>query len=165
MNKYLTELPFGFPGRIYRSPMPFGAFDPDDTVLDLYGQAGVKVVVMLVSFEEAWQKTGLDLRCLYRDLGMQVIYLPIPDFDIPQAETLLSGLAQVQTQAHAGQTVAVHCNAGVGRTGLFMACLARKVFGMTGERAVAWVQQYIEHAVETESQVSFVENLDLGMAA
>jgi protein-tyrosine phosphatase len=164
MNEYLTELPFGFPGRIYRSTMPYGAFDPDDAVLDLYGQAGVNLVVMLVSFEEAWQRTGLDLRCLYRDKGMQVLYLPIPDFDIPQAETLLSGLAQVQAEAHAGHNVAVHCNAGVGRTGLFMACLARRVFGMSGKQAVAWVQQYIAHAVETESQYSFVENLDLGLA-
>jgi protein-tyrosine phosphatase len=95
---------------------------------------------------------------------MQVLYLPIPDFDIPQAETLLSGLAQVQAEAHAGHNVAVHCNAGVGRTGLFMACLARRVFGMSGKQAVAWVQQYIAHAVETEGQYSFVENLDLGLA-
>lgn len=164
MNATLTELPFGFPGRIYRSPMPYGNYDPQDAVLDLYGQAGIKVVVMLVSFEEAWQKTGLDLRCLYRDLGMQVIYLPIPDFDIPFAADLLSGLSQVQAEALAGRAVAVHCNAGVGRTGLFMACLARKVFGMTGKQAVAWVQQYIAHAVETESQFSFVEELDLGQA-
>ena len=164
MNEILTELPFGFPGRIYRSPMPYGAFDPDDAVLDEYLKAGIDLVVMLVSFEEAWEKTGLDLRCLYRDKGMQVLYLPIPDFDIPQAEALLAGLAQVQVQAQAGHNVAVHCNAGVGRSGLFMACLARKVLGMTGKQAVAWVQQYIEHAVETEGQYSFVENLDLGLA-
>ena len=164
MSEYFTQLPFGYAGQIYRSPMPFGAFDPQDVVLDCYRQAGIHVVVMLVSFEEAYEKTGLDLRCLYRDNGMQVIYLPIPDFDIPAPQSLLAGLAQVQAHAQAGHNVAVHCNAGVGRTGLFMACLARKVFGRSGKAAIAWVQQYIEHAVETEIQYSFVESLDLGPA-
>ena len=157
----LTQLPFGCPGQIYRSPMPYGPFDAEDEVLELYQGAGIEVVVMLVSIEEAWEKTGIDLLCLYRENSMQVIYLPIPDFDVPQAEMLLQGLAKAQAEARAGRNVAVHCNAGVGRTGLFMACLARMVFGMPGAQAIRWVQQYIEHAVENELQVSFVEDLEL----
>jgi protein-tyrosine phosphatase len=165
MNEYLTILPFGFSGQVYRSPLPYGAFDPQDVVLDLYKQAGIEVVVMLVSNEEAWEKTGIDLLCLYREKGMKVIYLPIPDFDIPAPEALLEGLAQTQAVAQAGRNVAVHCNAGIGRTGLFMACLARQVFGMPGKQAIGWVQQYIEHAVENETQVSFVQDLELSQAA
>jgi hypothetical protein len=30
----LTELPFGFPGRIFRSPMPFGPYDLHSEVYD-----------------------------------------------------------------------------------------------------------------------------------
>lgn len=165
MNAYLTRLPFGFPGQIYRSPMPFGAFDPQQIVLELYSQAGVDVVVMLVSDEEAREKTGQELRKLYTEQGMNVIYLPIPDFDIPTTEGLLPGLEQVRTEAQSGRNVAVHCNAGIGRTGLFMACLARRTFGMPGEQAIAWVQQYIQHAVENELQYSFVQDLALSTAA
>jgi protein-tyrosine phosphatase len=161
MDEMLTQLPFGFPGQVYRSPMPFGPFDPDDEVLELYQGVGIDVVVMLVSIEEAWEKTGIDLLCLYRENGMQLIYLPIPDFDVPEAGTLLQGLAQAHLEIKAGRNLAVHCNAGVGRTGLFMACLARKVFGMPGAQAIRWVRQYIEHAVENESQVSFVQDLEL----
>jgi len=164
MNEYLTRLPFDFPGQVYRSPMPFGAFDPQQVVLELYRQAGVEVVVMLVSDAEAREKSGRDLRRLYAEQGMQVISLPIPDFDIPEAEALLPGLEQVKVQAQAGHNVVVHCNAGIGRTGLFMACLARQVCGLPGEQAIAWVQQYIEHAVENELQVSFVQNLVLSTA-
>lgn len=161
MDEYLTRLPFDFPGQIYRSPMPFGPFDPQQAVLGLYRQAGVDVVVMLVSDEEAREKSGRQLRKLYTGLGMQVIYLPIPDFDVPQAEILLPGLEQVKAAALAGRNVAVHCNAGIGRTGLFMASLARQVFRLPGDQAIAWVQQYIPHAVESEQQYSFVQDLAL----
>ena len=49
-----------------------------------------------------------------------------------------------------------------GAPGLFMACLARQVFGMPGEQAIAWVQQYIEHAVENELQYTFVQESGAG---
>ena len=164
MHEFLTRLPFDFPGQIYRSPMPFGAFDPQKIVLELYRQAGVELVVMLVSDEEAQDKSGRNLGELYAEQGMQVISLPIPDFDIPKAETLLPALEQVKAAAQAGRNIAVHCNAGIGRTGLFMACLARQVFGMPGAQAIAWVQQYIAHAVENELQVTFVQDLALSTA-
>ena len=32
----LTELPFGFPGRIFRSPMPFGPYDLHGEVYDRF---------------------------------------------------------------------------------------------------------------------------------
>lgn len=165
MDELLTQLPFGFSGQIYRSPMPFGPFDPQDEVLDLYQRVGIEVVVMLVSIEEAWEKTGIDLLCLYRENSIQVIYLPIPDFDVPEPENLLQGMAQAQAEARAGRNVAVHCNAGVGRTGLFMACLARQTFDMPGAQAIRWVQKYIENAVENELQVSFVQELELQKGA
>jgi len=164
MNEVLTELLFDLPGRVYRSPMPYGHFDPDQQVMELYRQAGVGVVVMLVSDEEAQEKTGRMLRELYAENGMDVIYLPIPDFDVPPVEALLQALGAARSEAVGGRNIAVHCNAGIGRTGLFMACLARQVFGIAGNAAIHWVQQYIEHAVESETQYSFIQSLELGQA-
>ena len=158
----LTELPFGLPGRIYRSPMPYSHFDPGDRVMALYRQAGVDVVVMLVSDEEAEENTGRKLSADYIENGMDVIYLPIPDFDVPPAEGLRLALAEVRFVAESGRNIAVHCHAGIGRTGLFMACLARQVFAMAGSTAIQWVQQYIEHAVESDIQYSFIQDLQLG---
>jgi hypothetical protein len=52
----------------------------------------------------------------------------------------------------------------VGRTGTFAACLARIVFGMDGDSAIAWVRQFVPTAVENILQAQFVSkfNSDLG---
>jgi protein tyrosine phosphatase domain-containing protein 1 len=58
--------------------------------------------------------------------------------------------------AEAGRTIAIHCHAGVGRTGILAACLAKTVFGISGEDAVAWLRQFIPEAVEGDLQYRFV---------
>jgi protein-tyrosine phosphatase len=161
MVDLFTELPFGLPGKIYRSPMPYGDFDPDQRVMELYQQNNVEVIVMLVSDKEGIKKTGHNLVREYKARGFEVISLPIPDFSIPDEEKLRKELKKVHSLLLAGQTVAVHCNAGIGRTGLFMACLARRVMGCTGNEAVSWVRQYIPHAVENEDQMKMVIGLRL----
>ena len=153
----ITELPFGLAGKIYRSPMPDSPmFDPDHRVLPAYRQAGVEVVVMLTSAEEAMAIRGGDLLGTYKDMGLEVIYAPTRDFSVPEKGVFEPALRETLAAAQAGKTIAIHCHAGVGRTGTFAACLARVVFGLDGDKAIAWVRQTIPTAVENELQAQFV---------
>src|SRR6266705_812048 len=79
----LTDLPFGFPGRIFRSPMPFGLYDLHSEVYDRFCEEQIAVIVLLASDEECLLKTGCNLRALYLKEGFEVLYLPIPDFIVP----------------------------------------------------------------------------------
>src|SRR5215467_2608868 len=79
----LIELPFCFPGRIFRSPMPFGPYDLHGEVYDRFCEEQIGVIVLLASDEECLHKTGCNLRALYLKEGFQVLYLPIPDFGVP----------------------------------------------------------------------------------
>ena len=154
---HLTELPFGLPGRVYRSPMPFRPGDEKGDLFQEYQQNRISVVVVLAEEEECSRKTGLDLLSFYTTQGMQVIYYPIRDFSVPASlEELDQVLATVLEQASAGSNIAVHCNAGLGRTGTFLACLARKAFGLDGSQAVEWVREYVPPAVESPDQLDFV---------
>lgn len=152
----LTELSLGLQGRIFRSPMPFGDFDPRGSALDAFKKQKVSVVVLLVGDEECVRKAGRDLRALYRKEGFRVIHVPIVDFAAPMKGRLDSALTATIEHAQAGHHVAIHCHAGIGRTGMFAACLAKRVLGLSGREAIEWVRRLIPGAIETAEQEQFV---------
>ena len=145
----ITELPFGLPGKVYTSPMPFGLYDHEGKALEEFGENGVSVVVLLVEDAECLQKAKRNLYDLYLEQGFRVIHLPIADFSIPSAEELVHAVNKAIECARTGQNIAIHCSGGIGRTGTFAACMARKLFNLSGDQAIAWVRSYIKSAVET----------------
>jgi atypical dual specificity phosphatase len=159
VRELLTRLPYGLEGEIYRSPLPHSPlFDPDGALLDAFVSAGVDVVVMLTSKEEVWEVTGQDLTQVYHTLGFDVIYAPVEDFSIPEPGAFQAPICQALQAARSGKIVVAHCHAGLGRTGLFAACLAKVVLDLNGEAAVQWVRQYVPEAIQTAAQFRFVEN-------
>ena len=84
-----------------------------------------------------FEKSGKDLLSLYTGDGLKVIHLPIIDWGIPNGPELQSAVEETYLQAQAGHNIAIHCHAGLGRTGMFSACLARKALGLTGEESTA----------------------------
>jgi protein-tyrosine phosphatase len=156
----LVELPLGLPGRIFRSPMPFGPYDLHGEVYDRFREEQIAVIVLLAGDEECLHKAGRNLREFYRHEGCQVLYLPIPDFGVPPRDDLAQAVQHTIAYAQAGQHIAIHCSAGIGRTGLFMAYLAKQVLGFSGEEALQWVRYYIPRAVETPEQQRLILHED-----
>jgi protein-tyrosine phosphatase len=153
----LIEMPFGLPGRVYRSPMPFRAGDTQGEIFRQYLEQQVSVVVILVDDAECLARSGRHLRLFYENNGLEVIHLPIPDFDVPTQETLSAAIETTLSRAHAGKNIAVHCYAGYGRTGMFLACMARRVLGLSADEAIEWVRSYVPSAIEVPEQIQVVE--------
>ncbi len=55
-----------------------------------------------------------------------------------------------------GENLAVHCHAGVGRTGMFAAMMAHELLGTNADESIAWVRRYIPFAIDTDYQKRFV---------
>lgn len=107
----------------------------------------------LVPRKPIWVKMAVEIEepCDYS--------VPTRDFDTPNTETLRRVLFHVLLQAiDEHRVIGVGCMGGVGRTGLFIAAVA-KIAGV--DSPITWTRaHYREHAVETEDQRAFVTNLE-----
>ena len=92
------------------------------------------------------------------------LHVEVPDFGIPAEDRISVAMAMI-TAACAlshGQDTYVGCMGGQGRTGIFMALMARAAYGMTGPEAIHFVREhYLPHAVETAEQEAYVANFVL----
>jgi len=80
------------------------------------------------------------------------------DFGLPEDSGKASKLIrEAYERARGGQTVEVGCNAGHGRTGTIISCMAI-LAGVPPKNAVAWTRRhYCEKAVENTQQAQWVE--------
>ena len=102
-----------------------------------------------VSRGQAFQKISADVK------------IAVPDFTAPTQEQLHQGLLETLRLMEAAPDLPVYvgCAAGLGRTGTFIAALAR-LAGI--EDAVAWTRAtYDRRAVETPAQEQAVAALDV----
>ena len=152
----LTSYPLNLPGRIYGSAMPFGLYDPEGTLLPKFRAASIHGVVLLAGPDECREKTGRDLLAIYRDEGLTVLPLPIPNYGIPVDGGLSDVLKQTHEHAAQGRNLLIHCSAGLGRTALFAALLARSVLGLSGPEALTWLGRHQPDALLTPAQIMLI---------
>jgi len=114
--------------------MPFGLYDPGGTLLQDLKAADISSVVLLAEIEECKEKTGRDLLALYREEGLTVFPLPMPNYSIPSNGQLAAVLKQAKGRVSDGHNILIHCSAGLGRTALFAALLQEMSWSYPGKR-------------------------------
>jgi hypothetical protein len=85
-------------------------------------------------------------------------WLDVPDFGVPDAAALRAVLGAMLAAMRAQPDDAFHigCKAGLGRSGLALACLAQMAGAVDGD-PVAWLRaRYVAAAIETAAQEEFV---------
>ena len=106
MNWYTrVAIDWLIPGKLAKS------FIPDKAEFEAWKQAGIQSVVNLLEshFDDIAQKERLQ--------GFKVLHSPIPDMCSPTIDQLDIIVRWIDREISEGKPVAVHCFAGIGRTG------------------------------------------------
>jgi atypical dual specificity phosphatase len=146
------------PGVLAGMPMPFIHLERrlnsggdlnayDDELPELYA-AGVRAVVCLLNIPSdapVFESAGFSFRCI-----------PVPDGGVPTLEQAADFVRFVEEQRAAGRPVAVHCEAGLGRTGTMLAVYLIAQ-GDSTETAIRRIRAVENGAIETARQIRFLE--------
>jgi atypical dual specificity phosphatase len=121
-----------------------------DDALALLPQLGVRAVVTL---------TEQSLPSTLNDLGILSKHIPVADFMAPTLDQIERAVAAIERFRADGLPIAVHCGAGLGRTGVILAS-ALVARGMSASAAIAQVRTARPGSVETREQEAAVEQYE-----
>ena len=141
------SMPFIHPDRHEVPGAPRDAFADE---VPLLWEAGVRAVVSLLNsprVAETWKSAGFDF-----------LQLPVRDGYTPTREQFQEFLRFMRARRAENHPVAVHCVAGIGRTGLFLASYDI-MQGATPEEALLHVRSVRRGAVETRDQWRFLQQV------
>lgn len=146
------------PGVLAGMPMPFihperrlnggGAVDAYADELNDLRLAGVRAIVPLLNIPSD--------AAVYESAGFNFLCLPVPDGHPPTMEQANAFIHFVTKQQAAQHPVAVHCEAGLGRTGTMLAAYLIPR-GESVETAISRIRSVERSAVETPRQIDFLE--------
>jgi protein tyrosine/serine phosphatase len=86
--------------------------------------AGLNVIVSLLTQVEDSELGLIDERELVQRLGLTFISFPIADYSVPTSKKKLQQLvATLEESLAAGDCVGIHCRQGIGRSSLVAACV------------------------------------------
>ena len=104
-----------------------------EQVLPLFLSLGVKAVIRL--------NEGIYNKQVFERAGIQVFEMEFPDGSCPDNSTIDRFIRIVSHFDSLGQAVAVHCRAGLGRTGTIIGCyLAQKYRILDSKALIAWMR-------------------------
>ena len=76
-NQPVVEIPFGFQGKVFRSPMPFSQYDRFNQIWSSYLNLKIQTVLVLAGVEEMLIYSERNLLDFYKWNGIHQLHFPI----------------------------------------------------------------------------------------
>ena len=150
-----SSAPRGFhwivPGKLAGCPAP-GVSAPIDYDLKLLAKVGIKRLITLT-------ETDLDQDALLRH-NMCNTHLPIFDRESPSIGQTHMLLIRMQKYLAAGEVLAVHCKAGLGRTGTILAAWLIRDGGLSASDSMARLRRIEPGFIQSADQEAFLHHYE-----
>ncbi|MBD3420212.1 MAG: hypothetical protein GF398_08870 [Chitinivibrionales bacterium] len=145
------QVPLDVKGKLFTSPMPFGAYDRGNRLLKIYKRKNIDHVFMLVTKEELKKKAKRNVKKSYVRNNMTYSQYAFKDFQAPSLPVLADLVAEARLRLQ-NQNVVVHCHAGVGRTGVAVCCIVSALERVDAQRALDRVKQHVSINMTAEQK-------------
>lgn len=155
-----SSAPRGFnwiiPGKLAGCPAP-GVSAPIDYDLSLLSRVGITRLITLT-------EEDLDQEALHRH-ELKNTHLPIIDREAPSIGQTHMLLVRMQNCIAAGDILAVHCKAGLGRTGTILAAWLIRDGGLSAEGAMARLRRIEPGFIQSEIQEDFLRRYEADLTS
>jgi atypical dual specificity phosphatase len=150
-----SSAPRGFhwivPGRLAGCAAP-GVSAPIDYDLSLLARIGITQLITLT-------ETDIDQEALRR-YQLTNIHLPVFDHEAPSIGQTHMLLVRMQHLMEAGEVLAVHCKAGLGRTGVILAAWMIREGGLTAMDSMARLRKIEPGFIQSSEQEEFLHRYE-----
>lgn len=155
----IRSIPVRTKGKLFVSPMPFGAYDTGNRLMDLYKQNRISHVFILAQDSEIKNKAKRDIKKEYGKIGATFTQYPFVDMTAPDFDAMAE-LVERAVMELKSRNIAIHCHAGVGRTSVGACCVVQMVEGMNPADSIAYVKKHMEVNMTAEQQATVMKFQD-----
>jgi len=143
-------------GRLFVMPRP--PSHEIELIVDSLRQRDVGKIVCLLPSSEIDELGLVNERDLCAVKGIDFVHFPIVDFGLPEGRTFARLAATLAEDLRQGLSIAIHCRAGIGRTGLLSGCVLKEL-GYGAADAIAMISKARGVAIpDTAEQRQFIED-------
>lgn len=139
------------PGKLAGCPAP-GVSAPIDYDLKLLAKTGITKLITLT-------ETDLDQAALQRHY-LSNLHMPIFDREAPSVGQTHMLLVRMQRMMDAGEILAVHCKAGLGRTGTILAAWMIREGGLSADNSMARLRRIEPGFIQSAAQENFLREYE-----
>ncbi len=134
-------------GWLFENKLAAMAYPQSEDAFTILYEMGIRAVLTLSELSLSFETPAR--------IGMLTRHIPVPDFTAPTLQQVEEAVAMISSCLENHMPVAVHCMAGLGRTGTILACYL-VAMEMSANNAIIVIREWRPGSIETLEQEAVV---------